>query len=105
MDYLLIAADAISGARPGARRSTAQTYSQKIQDLQAIASQFKGVTDTHIVSAGREVRVYVDGGKVDDVKAMHMSADIAEKIESEMAYPGQIKITIVRSTQAVEYAR
>lgn len=105
LDYLLIAADAISGARPGARRSTASTYTQKIQDLQAIAGKFRGVTDTHIVSAGREVRVYVDGHKVDDHEALEISEGIAEKIESEMAYPGQIKVTVVRSTSAVEYAR
>jgi ribonucrease Y len=105
MDYLVIAADAISGARPGARRSTAQTYTQKIQDLQEIAFQFDGVTDTHIVSAGREVRVYVDGTRVDDHGALKISEGIVEKIESEMAYPGQIKVTVVRSTQAVEFAR
>jgi len=105
LDYLVIAADAISGARPGARRSTAQTYTQKIQDLQEIAFQFQGVTDTHIVSSGREVRVYVDGAKVSDHEALKISQGIVEKIESEMAYPGQIKVTLVRSTQAVEYAR
>lgn len=105
LDYLVIAADAISGARPGARRSTAQTYSQKINDLQEIAFKFSGVTDTHIVSAGREVRVYVDGTQIDDMGALKISQGIVEKIESEMAYPGQIKVTVVRSTQAVEYAR
>lgn len=105
MAYLVIAADALSGARPGARRSTAQSYTQKIQDLQQIAQQFPGVMDTHIVNAGREVRVFVDSQKMDDAKAMGLSKTIAEKIESEMAYPGQIKITIVRRTQAVDYAR
>jgi ribonucrease Y len=105
LDYLVIAADAISGARPGARRSTAQTYTQKIQDLQSIAFQFAGVTDTHIVSSGREVRIYVDGAKVDDHGALKISQGIVEKIENELAYPGQIKVTVVRSTQAVEYAR
>lgn len=105
LDYLVIAADAISGARPGARRSTAQTYTQKIEDLQSIAYQFDGVKDTHIVSAGREVRVYVDGQEIDDQGALKISQGIVDKIESEMAYPGQIKVTVVRSTQAVEYAR
>ena len=103
--YLVIAADALSGARPGARRSTATSYTQKIQDLQSIAGQFDGVTDTHILSAGREVRVYVDGRRVDDLKALNLTREIAEKIESEMSFPGQIKVTVVRQTQAVEYAK
>lgn len=103
--YLVIAADAISGARPGARRSTVATYTQKIQDLQTIARGFQGVIDTHVLSAGREVRVYVDGRQVDDTKALDLSRDIAHKIEQEMQYPGQIRVTVVRETQAVEYAR
>jgi ribonuclease Y len=105
LDFLVIAADAISGARPGARRSTAQTYSQKIHDLQSIAGQFDGVIDTHVLSAGREIRVYVDEQILDDHKALTLSKSIAEKIESEMAYPGSIKVTVVRQTQAVEIAR
>jgi ribonuclease Y len=103
--YLVIAADAISGARPGARRSTAATYTQKIQDLQTISRSFDGVMDTHVLSAGREVRVYVDGHKLDDLKALGLSREIAQKIENEMQYPGQIKVTVVRETQAVEYAK
>ncbi len=105
LDFLVIAADAISGARPGARRSTAQSYTQKIQDLQQIAEKFTGVIDTHIVNAGREVRVYVDSQKVDDSVASKLSKDIADKIENEMAYPGQIRVTVVRKTQAVSYAK
>jgi ribonuclease Y len=103
--YVVIAADAISGARPGARRSTVQSYTQKIQDLQTIARSFAGVVDTHVLSAGREIRVYVDGHKLDDWNALNLSKQIAEKIESDMQYPGQIKVTVVRETQAIEYAR
>ncbi len=103
--YLVIAADAISGSRPGARRSTVASYTQKIQDLQTIAGGFEGVRDTHILSAGREVRVYVDGHRLNDWDALELSRKIAQKIENDMQYPGQIKVTVVRETEAVEMAR
>lgn len=103
--YLTIAADALSGARPGARRSTADSYTQKMADLEKIGSSFPGVTATYILSAGREVRVTVDGNRVDDHKALSLSKDIAQKIEDELNYPGLIKVTVVRETQAVEFAR
>lgn len=103
--YLVIAADAISGARPGARRSTVATYTQKIQDLQSIARGFEGVSDTHVLSAGREIRVYVDGRQIDDLRALDISKEIAHKIETDMQYPGQIRVTVVRETHAVEYAK
>lgn len=103
--YIVIAADAISGARPGARRSTAANYTQKIQDLQSIARGFDGVIDTHVLSAGREIRVYVDGSRMDDMASLGLSREIAHKIEDEMQYPGQIRVTVVRQTYAVEMAR
>lgn len=103
--FLTIAADAISGARPGARRSTMDSYTQKMADLEKIGSSFKGVTATYILSAGREVRVIVDGRRVDDHKALDLSKQIAQKIEEELSYPGLIKVTVVRETQAVELAR
>lgn len=103
--FLTIAADAISGARPGARRSTMDSYTQKMADLEKIGSSFPGVTATYILSAGREVRVIVDGNRVDDHKALNLSKDIAKKIEDELSYPGLIKVTVVRETQAVEFAR
>ncbi len=103
--FLTIAADAISGARPGARRSTMDSYTQKMADLEKIGSSFDGVTATYILSAGREVRVMVDGENVDDQKALFLSKQIAQKIEEELSYPGLIKVTVVRETQAVEYAR
>ena len=103
--FLTIAADAISGARPGARRSTMDSYTQKMADLEKIGSGFEGVTATYILSAGREVRVIVDGHKVDDQKALGLSKQIAQKIEDELSYPGLIKVTVVRETQAIEFAR
>lgn len=103
--FLTIAADALSGARPGARRSTMDSYTQKMNDLEKIGSSFPGVTSTYVLSAGREVRVTVDGNRVDDQKALLLSKQIAEKIEEELSYPGQIKVTVVRETQAVEFAR
>jgi ribonucrease Y len=103
--YLVIAADAISGARPGARRSTAATYTQKVEGLNLIAQSFQHVTDTHVLSAGREIRVYVDGAAVNDQQALDMSRQMAHKIETDMTYPGQIKVTVVRQTQAIDFAR
>lgn len=103
--FLTIAADAISGARPGARRSTMDSYTQKMADLEKIGSSFHGVTATYILSAGREIRVIVDGHKVDDHKALSLSKQIAQRIEEELSYPGLIKVTVVRETQAVEFAR
>lgn len=105
MAFLTIAADAISGARPGARRSTMDSYTQKMADLEKIGSGFTGVTATYILSAGREVRVMVDGHSIDDQKALILSKQIAQKIEDELSYPGLIKVTVVRETQAVEFAR
>lgn len=103
--YLVIAADAISGARPGARRSTVDSYTQKIADLQKIGDSFDGVIGTYILSAGREVRVIVDSERIDDTKALELSKKIARKIEEECSYPGLIKLTVVRETQAIEMAR
>lgn len=103
--FLTIAADAISGARPGARRSTMDSYTQKMADLEKIGTSFEGVMATYILSAGREVRVMVDGHRVDDQKALTLSKQIAQKIEEELSYPGLIKVTVVRETQAVEFAR
>ncbi len=98
MAFLVIAADAISGARPGARRSTIESYNQKVTELEAIARSFDGVTDCYILSGGREVRVLVNSRKVDDQTALKMSQMMAEKIETECNYPGQIKVVIVRET-------
>jgi ribonuclease Y len=103
--YLVIAADAISGARPGARRSTVSVYNQKIEVLSGIAEGFPGVLRTFIFNAGREVRITVDSRKVNDSKALNLCRQIADKIEEECQYPGQIKVVVVRETSATATAR
>jgi ribonuclease Y len=99
------AADAISGARPGARRQMMQSYTQRLSDLERISNSFPGVERSYAVQAGREVRVIVENGRISDEDAVVLSHEIAEKIESEMAYPGQIKVTVIRETRIVNYAR
>lgn len=103
--YLVIAADAISGARPGARRSTAESYIQKMGQLEEIGNRFDGVKNTFVLSAGREVRIIVDSHRINDQRALHLSQEIASAIESECNYPGVIKVTVVRQSQAVEVAK
>lgn len=96
--FLIIAADAISGARPGARRSTMETYTQKVNDIQEIAKSFEGVTDCFVLSGGREARVHVNSKRIDDLTALKYAKEIAKKIEDECSYPGQIKVVVVRET-------
>lgn len=103
--YLVIAADAISGARPGARRSTTESYTQKMEDLIRIGNSYKEVESTYIVSAGREVRLVVDSRRVDDHQALNLSKVVAERIEEECVYPGTIRVTVIRQTHAIEYAK
>lgn len=98
MDFLVIAADAISGGRPGARRSTVETYTQKVSGLQEISKRFQGVTDVFVLNGGRECRVLVNSKVVDDINAIKISQQIAKTIEEEMQYPGQIKVVVVRET-------
>jgi ribonuclease Y len=103
--FLVIAADAISGARPGARRSTIETYTQKVTELEGIARSFVGVNDCYILSGGREVRIIADGRTINDSQALELSKNVALKIENEVSYPGQIKVVVVRSTQSNETTR
>ncbi len=105
MAYLTQAADAISSARPGARRSMMETYVQRLEDLESIGNSFDGVERTFAVQAGREIRVIVDAAKVTDEQSLMLSKDIARKIERELNYPGQIRVSVVRETRAVEHAR
>lgn len=105
MAYLVIAADAISGARPGARRSTTESYEQKVNDLEAIAKSFHGVTDCFVLNGGRELRVLVNSKAVDDLKALKISREMAQRIENECSYPGQIKVVVVRETLVYENTR
>ncbi|AGH95600.1 HDIG domain-containing metalloprotein [Pseudobdellovibrio exovorus] len=102
MDFLVIAADAISGGRPGARRSTVETYTQKVSGLQEISKRFHGVTDVFVLNGGRECRVLVNSRQVDDLGALKISQQIAKTIEDEMQYPGQIKVVVVRETVTSE---
>jgi ribonuclease Y len=103
--HITAAADALSGARPGARRSMMESYVQRLEDLESIGNSFDGVLRTFALQAGREVRVLVEGGRVTDEQAVMLSRDIARKIERELTYPGQIKVTVMRETRAVEHAR
>ena len=102
---LAVAADAISAARPGARRETLETYIKRLEKLEAIANQFKGVDKTYAIQAGREIRIIVQPEKINDGDAVNMSREIRKKIEEGMEYPGQIKVTVIRETRAIEYAK
>lgn len=103
--HLVIAADALSGARPGARREILETYIKRLEDLERISMGFEGVEKTYAIQAGREIRVLVQNSKVNDDQAFVLSREIARKIEDELTYPGQIKVTVIRETRAVEFAR
>jgi len=102
---LVSVADAISASRPGARRETLETYVKRLQRLETIADSFEGVEKTYAVQAGREIRVLVKPEQVDDLAAAKLARDTARKIEEEMEYPGQIKVTVIRETRAVDYAK
>lgn len=99
------AADAISGARPGARRNSVEEYIQRLQNLEAVASGFEGVEKAYAIQAGREVRVFVEPSVIDDYKAYEMAKNIAHKIEKELTYPGEVKITVIREKRVIEFAR
>ncbi|MFW5908757.1 MAG: ribonuclease Y [Desulfosalsimonas sp.] len=103
-DLLVQAADSLSGARPGARKEILENYIKRLEDLEAIAREAKGVANAYAIQAGRELRVIVDGGRMSDDDALLLSKDIAKKIEEKLTFPGQIKVTVIRETRAVEYA-
>ncbi|MDP2932792.1 MAG: ribonuclease Y, partial [bacterium] len=98
-------ADAISGARPGARKDTLEQYIQRLEELEAAATSFAGVEKVYAIQAGREIRVFVEPKQIDDFAAHQLAKDIAKKIESELQYPGEIKVTLIRETRVIEYAR
>ena len=102
---LVSAADAISASRPGTRRETLERYIKRLEKLEELASGFKGVENAYAIQAGREIRVIVNAEKVDDESAMKVARDIANKIESEMAYPGEIQVTLLREVRCIEYAK
>jgi ribonucrease Y len=102
---LVQAADTLSGARPGARQEMLESYVKRLEDLEKIATSFEGVTKSYAIQAGREIRIMVEGKIVGDDQSFVLCRDIAKKIEKELTYPGQIKVTVIRETRAVEYAR
>lgn len=102
---LVDAADALSGARPGARREMVETYVRRLEELERISNSFRGVEKSYAVQAGREIRIIVQNDVVTDEEASVMAREIARKIENEMTYPGQIKVTVIREVRSVEYAR
>ena len=105
LDILVEAADALSGARPGARQEMLESYVKRLEELEKIAMSFEGVSKSYAIQAGREIRIMVEGKVIDDDRSFIVCRDIARKIEKELSYPGQIKVTVIREIRAVEYAR
>jgi ribonuclease Y len=105
LDVLVQAADTLSGARPGARQEMLESYVKRLEDLEKIATSFKGVGKSFAIQAGREIRIMVEADNVNDDQSFLLCKEVAKKIEKELSYPGQIKVTVIRETRAVEYAR
>lgn len=103
--WIVQAADALSGGRPGARRDSVENYIKRLEALEAVANSFEGVEKSFAIQAGREVRMLVQPESIDDIGAMRLARDVAKKIEESLEYPGQIKVTVIRETRAVDYAR
>jgi len=103
-DFLVQAADGLSGARPGARKELLENYVKRLEDLEKIATSFKGVSNSYAIQAGRELRVIVEGDNISDEESVLLSRDIVKKIEETLTFPGQIKVVVIRETRAVEYA-
>ena len=105
LDVIVQAADALSGARPGARREMLESYIKRLDELERIANSFPGIDKSYAIQAGREIRIVVNSDKINDENIYLLSRDIAKKIESDLSYPGQIKIVVIRETRAIEYAK
>ena len=99
------ACDAISGARPGARREVVESYIKRLKDMEDLALSYNGVVKTYAIQAGRELRVVVGSEKISDAEAEKISFDIAKRIQDEMTCPGQVKVTVIRETRAINYAK
>ena len=102
---IIAAADAISASRPGARKDTLENYLKRVSELEDVANSFDEVEKTYAIQAGREIRVFVKPEKIDDLGSIKLSRAIADKIEKELKYPGEIKVNVIRETRAVEFAR
>jgi len=105
LGFIIATADAISGSRLGARHESVEQYLKRIEDLEQVATSFPGVEKAYAIQAGREVRILVKPDSIDDLGVMRLARDIVKKIEENLAYPGQIKVTVVRETRAVDYAK
>jgi len=98
-------ADAISSSRPGARRDSLENYIKRLEDLEKIANSFHGVEKSYAIQAGREIRIFVTPEKVTDLEAKNMAREVANKIEQDLKYPGEIKVTVIRENRVIEFAR
>jgi len=105
LDHIVDAANVLSGQRPGARREMLESYVQRLTDLERVAASFPGVEKAFAIQAGREVRVIVENAQVSDQQARLLSKDIARKVEAELAYPGQVRVAVIRETRATDYAK
>ena len=106
METILVqAADAISGSRPGARRESIELYTKRLEKLESLANSFAGVDQSYAIQAGREIRVIVKPGAIDDLQTQILAREIADKVEKELEYPGQIKVNVIREVRNVEYAK
>jgi ribonuclease Y len=102
---IVAVSDAISASRPGARRDTLEAYIKRLENLEKVACSFEGVEKCYAIQAGREVRIIVQPDKLDDVKATKLAYDVARKIEAELEYPGEVKVTVIRETRSQEIAK
>ena len=103
--FLVAAADALSAARPGSRRDTVENYIKRMEELEEVAGSFEGIEKCFAIQAGREVRIMVEPESIDDVSASTLARDIVKNIEEKLAYPGQIKVVVIREKRSIEYAR
>ena len=99
------AADAISGARPGARKDSYEQYIKRLEELEKVVNSFEGIDRSYAIQAGREVRVFVNPAEIDDLAAEKLARDIAQRLEQELKYPGEIRVTLIREKRVVEYAK
>jgi ribonuclease Y len=104
-DYIVQAADALSGARPGARKESLENYVKRLEDLENIANSFDGVENTYAIQAGREIRVIAESEKISDSKSALLAKEVAEQIEENLTFPGQVKVVVIRETRSVEYTK